>query len=279
MILYNLITELISVQFVLIALFEIIAVVVSAFVFKIRPTKQILLVSIIFGIVLSLLSIIVVRGSYGGMAYHERFGWPFQYHFVSRDIEIGTNVAIPYAFRFDLLKFIANTIFWSFIPIITMLSYKQKRKSYKIFVAGAVLFFIFLTIGCWYSNVIHETREIESEGAVIEVEPPSTILFPPDKNTDKEVVSIKRHIIELEYPDFKDSENQKSFAGQSVKIVNDDSEYYFAYIVYGSGLPIAKATCFRADSIKAYKIGEFPDLADSFIGYKDIDPKTCKGIK
>lgn len=277
MIFYNYLTELVASQFLLIALFEATVVAISFFVFKKKLTVMTFLFSIIITSVISLISIIVARGSYGGMAYHERFGWPFQYYYVSRNIEIGTNVSIPYSFRFDFLKFIANMVYWGFIPVIVMLWFEEKNKKYKLFAICSLVFYVLLTLGCWYSNVVTETREkIPGEITLKENELPlADTLQTPDQN----IISIKRRIIELEYPDFKDFENQKSFAGQSVKIDNSDNEYYFAYIVFGSGLPIVEATCFRTDSIHAYKVGEFPDMADSFIGYKDIDPKTCRGIK
>jgi hypothetical protein len=93
-------------------------------------------------------------------------------------------------------------------------------------------------------------------------------------------VVFGRSAIESAYPEFKDFENQESFAGQSVKSEIDESDYYFAYIVLGSGLPIAEATCFRVDrSGRVFMIGVFPDLLDSYAGYRDIDPRNCRGIK
>ena len=89
-----------------------------------------------------------------------------------------------------------------------------------------------------------------------------------------------RSWIESAYPEFKDFENQESFAGQSVKSEADDGDYYFAYIVLGSGLPIAGATCFRVDRAgRVFEIGVFPDPVDSYAGYRDVDPRNCRGIK
>ena len=86
--------------------------------------------------------------------------------------------------------------------------------------------------------------------------------------------------METAYPQFKDFENQKSFAGQSVKSEVDDGDYYFAYIVHGSGLPIAQATCFRVDRVgRVFEIGVFPDPVDSYAGYRDLNPRNCRGIK
>jgi hypothetical protein len=93
-------------------------------------------------------------------------------------------------------------------------------------------------------------------------------------------VVLGRSAIESAYPEFKDFENQESSAGQSVKSEADDGDYYFAYIVLGSGLPIAEATCFRVDQGgRVFMIGVFPDPVDSYVGYRDVDPRNCRGIK
>jgi hypothetical protein len=93
-------------------------------------------------------------------------------------------------------------------------------------------------------------------------------------------VVLGRSAIESAYPEFKDFENQGSFAGQSVKSEIDEVDYYFAYIVLGSGLPIVEATCFRVDRAgRVFEIGVFPDPVDSYAGYRDVDPRNCRGIK
>jgi hypothetical protein len=93
-------------------------------------------------------------------------------------------------------------------------------------------------------------------------------------------VYSRRNIIEKEYPEFRYFEQQDSFAGTSVVYEAVGSDYYFAYLLHGSGLPIARATCFRVDRAgRVFKVGEFPDLLDSYAGYPGIDPKDCSGIR
>jgi hypothetical protein len=93
-------------------------------------------------------------------------------------------------------------------------------------------------------------------------------------------VVAARNAIESAYPEFTNFEEQESFAGRTVKSEADDGDYYFAYIVLGSGLPIAKATCFRVDRTdRVFKVGLFPDPVDSYAGYRDVNPRNCKGIK
>ena len=110
MLIYNHIAEITADQFVIIAVYEIITISIATFVFKKRLSLKIYLFTILVALVLSLISLIIARGSYGGTAYHERFGWPVQYYYVSRNIEIGTNIAIPYAFNFIFSKFCAKYI-------------------------------------------------------------------------------------------------------------------------------------------------------------------------
>ncbi|MFA6098334.1 MAG: hypothetical protein WCV50_01155 [Patescibacteria group bacterium] len=101
-----------------------------------------------------------------------------------------------------------------------------------------------------------------------------------NSNSAQTVAASQRDQIENEYPEFRNFENQVSFAGNKVKEIQDGDDLYIAYLVLGSGLPIAQATCFHVDSqLQVYKIGIFPDPLDSYLGYADVDPKTCKGIK
>jgi hypothetical protein len=95
-----------------------------------------------------------------------------------------------------------------------------------------------------------------------------------------DLAALRRNAIETAYPEFKDFENETSFAGRSVKSEVDEGDYYFAYIVHGSGLPIAEATCFRVDRVgRVFEIGLFPDPADSYAGYRDVNPRNCRGTK
>ena len=277
MIFYNQLTELISLQFLIIALFEVIIVTIALFVFKRKTTTKILFFATIIALVLSLLSITIVRGNYGGMAYHERFGWPFQYDTVLRNIEIGTNISVPYSSHFDFIKFIANTVFWGFIPLIILFEFysKEKNKKYNIFAISSLVLFILLTVFFSYSN-----SRTEIELNIEKIKEPSTVLPISDNSGKDDILSKKKIAIESKYPELKNFEGQKSFAGQSIKTVDNGNDHYFAYIVHGSGLPIAQATCFRVDRMfRVFKVGEFPDPLDSYIGYRDLDIKTCTGIK
>jgi hypothetical protein len=94
------------------------------------------------------------------------------------------------------------------------------------------------------------------------------------------MVAARRKAIDLAFPGFYDFENQQSVAGREVKTQIDGGNYYFAYIDYGSGVPIMKAACFKVDAaLKATKVGAFPNSVTPVGIYTAIDPLTCNGIK
>jgi len=100
-------------------------------------------------------------------------------------------------------------------------------------------------------------------------------------NAEAANISEKRSHIESLYPKLKDFENQASFAGQRVKTEINGTDYYFAYITEGSGVPIVSALCFKVDAeSKIYYIGELNDSGVAGNGiYRDVDPITCEGVK
>jgi len=271
MFLYNKITELRYDQFLILFVIEIAIFLATLLLFKKRLSVKLILYSLIIASVLSLLSMIVVNGFYGGMAYHERFGWPCQFQGTSRSFD---DISTPWGFNFDLWKFLANTIYWGLFPSLILFEILSEKKStkYKLFIIFSFIFFILLTMSFSYINNPNRTKlgmDTVKEATISE--------------TDVELSDLeqrKKDAIEEEYPEFKGFVENSSFAGTSIKTAEKDNDHYYAYIVHGSGVPIALATCFRVDRMfKVYKIGEFPDYLDSYIGYTDIDPTTCIGIK
>jgi hypothetical protein len=157
MLIYNHIAEITADQFIIIALYEIITISIIIFLFKKRLTTKIYFFTILLALILSIISIIFARGNYGGTAYHERFGWPIQYYYVSRNIEIGTNIAVPYALDFYFSKFFANTFFWLYLPIVFYTIYlnKKRTKAFILFISLTLLFFFCLIIGFSLFNLLY----------------------------------------------------------------------------------------------------------------------------
>ena len=100
---------------------------------------------------------VIARGNYGGTAYHERFGWPIQYYLVSRNIEVGTNIAVPYSFNFIFLKFLANTFIWLYLPvnIYTIYLNKKRTRPFIVYMSFAVIIFIGLVVGFTLFNLLY----------------------------------------------------------------------------------------------------------------------------
>lgn len=271
MLIYNKVTELVYDQFLILFVVEVAIILVTLFLFKKKLSFKLILFSSIIAMVLSLLSMMIVNGFYGGMAYHERFGWPFQFQMMSRSIE---DTLIPYSVGFDIWKFLANTIYWGIFPLLIFFEIlsKKRSKKYQLFTIGSITFVILLTMFFSYIN-----NPNTSEVSLDEVTE-TTIVENNSELSDLE--QRKKDAIEEEYHEFKGFVENTSFAGTSIKTAEQGSDHYFAYILHGSGIPIAQATCFKVDRMfRVYKVGEFPDYLDSYIGYMDIDPMTCIGIK
>lgn len=101
-----------------------------------------------------------------------------------------------------------------------------------------------------------------------------------DDATNQQVIVLKKAAIVKAYPDLKDFEQTDGFAGHEVRVVGDNSDHYFAYLILGSGVPIAEANCYRVDrAMRVFQVGVFPDPVDSYAGYRDVNPRNCQGIK
>lgn len=268
MVVYNSVAGLLAGQFVVVAVIGA-AGLLGAVATGARPPARLVLAALGVAVVVAVASSAIGTGRHSGMIYVERLGWPVPWFTVLRDIEIGTDVAVPFARELDPLKFAAATTFWALVALLTLAQRSGGRS--RVIAAAALAAMVVLTAGFSWLNGTGRTGEAPVGPATAS---PGTVA-----TLDAELVAARRRIIEQTFPEFADFENQPSFAGTSVKVVEDDGEYWFAYIVHGSGLPIVHATCFRADRVKGYQVGEFPDPLDSYAGYRDVDPRTCRGIK
>ena len=157
MFIYNLIAEITADQFAIIAFYEIITIGIVIFVFKKKLTLKIYFFTILLALILSVISMIIARGNYGGTAYHERFGWPIQYYLVSRNIEVGTNIAVPYSFNFIFSKFLADTFLWLYLPVVIYTIYlnKKRTKAFTIYISFILFLFIGLIAGFSLFNLFY----------------------------------------------------------------------------------------------------------------------------
>lgn len=115
--------------------------------------------------------------------------------------------------------------------------------------------------------------QMNIHGMVLSAEEYST------QHSDPEVLE-KKALIEAAYPEFLDFENQESFAGQSVESLKENGDYFFAYIVHGSGVYAIQATCFKVDTTNQVTLmGTYPEAGGpSTTETTALNPKTCTGI-
>ena len=93
-------------------------------------------------------------------------------------------------------------------------------------------------------------------------------------------VDRARERIESVYVEFHDFEHQRSFAGHEVATRTDGRDVYVAYKVLGSGLPVVKATCFCVDEQGGVRmVGRYPGPDRGALVDRDVDPRTCRGLR
>ncbi len=155
MLVYNQISEIVADRFIIIALFEVITTGIIFIFFKKRLTLKIFFMTILLALILSLISTMIARGYYGGTFYHEKFGWPVQYYYVTRNIEAGTNVAMPCSFSFIFSKFIANTFFWLYLPVViySICLDMKRNRAFIIYVSIIIIIYAGLAMGFSLFNV------------------------------------------------------------------------------------------------------------------------------
>lgn len=97
-------------------------------------------------------------------------------------------------------------------------------------------------------------------------------------NVNAEVVAVKKSALLRAHPELVGFEQSDTMAGHEVRVAQQGSDHYFAYLVLGSGVPIAQATCFRVDhALRVFTVGLYPDPTDVASSYTDVDPMTCQG--
>lgn len=289
---YNLISEFDSFQ-VLISIIVLIIINILVFII-LKPKinwKNVLFITLT-GILISLFSAFIVNGGPSGSNYFERFGYPLEYFYVTRNTADSISiymVAEPSAFGLKLIKFIGNSIFWALVITIPTMFYLSNLSKNKKIIAIA-LCPAFVTLSMLTVSYLNELRSLENYVSEAQSNTNNRMNESESSTIDSSVYEYDSPIgekarinaIENEHPEFKDYENweETSMTPRRIESEQDGNDFYFAYIQEGSGVPIAQATCFRVNRmLEVFKIGTFPDSLDSYIGYTDINPKNCIGIK
>jgi uncharacterized membrane protein len=266
MFIYNRLTELTILQSLPVLVLLLLGLILGIILLKDKPTLKLILISLVLGILVSLVSGLVGCGSYSGTGYAERFGWPLQYFNEYRFYEVGvsTTPVVPLDFRFDLLRFCVNSSIYviSFINILWFFSIRKNQKNLSVHVLLLFSLFAILILSILSLNNKNMIGIVKNQ---INVE----------DDTEQKFEPRARYVIESKYPEFKDFEKQSSFAGKEVITKMSGTILYFAYVVNGSGVRYADATCFSVD--ENFNIREIGKLnPNSSTNKSIINPVTCK---
>ncbi len=233
---------------------------------KNTPGKKIVLISLAIGLLLSLLSISFGNGIESG--FGSIMGWPMYFirNFQGIDYTDLSFVIDPKNhWNFLIERFLLNSYLYIF-PILNIswfFSIRKTVKSLKIHVLPLLTLFALLVLSVFCLNNVLEKSTSNFSSVILK-----------EDDTEQKLEPRARYLVETEYPEFKDFEKQESFAGKMVfsKIVG--SSIYFAFIVEGSGVPIADATCFKVENLTTVsKIGKLKRPLPGNDGM--IDPETC----
>ena len=241
-----------ALQGIVVFLILLSSLILGVFLTKRKPSKKVIVVSIIVGIIVSLLSTLIGTGS------RSKFGWPM-YFLTFSEYELDT-------FRLVFERLILNTSFYvlTILNISWFFSLRKTIKSLNIHVLPLLTLFALLVLSLFCFFNVYE-KSISNFSS----------LQLPEDDTEQKLEPRARYLIETKYPEFKDYEKQESFAGKIVfsKIVGNS--IYFAYVVEGSGVPIADATCFKVENLETVSnIGKMIRPTPGNDGM--IDPVTCR---
>jgi len=270
MFLYNIFPkgfELSEIQAIVVYLILLTSSFLALVLIKQRPGKKIAIISIFLGVALSFLSLSVGHGVESG--FDSKMGWPF--YFVGNNQGLNTSiVSILIDPKNHWYLLIDNFIFNSFIYIFSILniswflSIRTSIKSLKIHVLPLLTLFALLVLSIFCFINVYE-KSISNFSS----------LKLPDDDTEQKLEPRARYLVETKYPEFKDYEKQQSFAGKIVFSKTVGNSIYFAYVVSGSGVPIADATCFKVEDLQTVsQIGKMIRPTPGNDGM--IDPVTCR---
>lgn len=258
--------EITAIQGIIVFIFLISAFILCVLLTKTRPNKKIIIISVIIGIFISFVTLSIGNGIESGFA--SKMGWPLYFirNFKALDYtDLNFIIDPKYQWYFLVERFVLNSSIFIFtiLNLTWFFSLRNTLKSLKIHILPLLTLFalLILSLSC-LTNVLEENSKR------------SLNLKLADDDTEQKLEPRARYLIENKYPEFKDFEKQESFAGKVVfsKIVGNS--IYFAYVVEGSGVPIADATCFKVENLTT--VSEIGKLKRPLPGNDGtIDPVTC----
>lgn len=258
--------EITALQGIIVSILLVTSFVLALVLTNKKPGKKIIVASVAIGTLLSILSLSIGNGIESGFA--SKMGWPMYFLRNVQGVDL-TDLSFVIDSKnhwyFLIERFILNSLIF-ILPILNIswfFSLRKTVKSLKIHVLPLLTLFAILVLSVFCLNNVLEKNTSNFSNVNLK-----------EDDTEQKLEPRARYLIETKYPEFKDFEKQESFAGKMVfsKIVG--SSIYFAFIIEGSGVPIADATCFKVENLTTVsKIGKLKRPLPGNDGM--IDPETC----
>lgn len=262
--------EITALQGIIVFILLVISFVLTLVLTKKKPGKKIIVVSVAIGTLLSILSLSIGNGIESGFA--SKMGWPMYFLRNVQGVDL-TDLSFVIDSKNHWYFLIERSILNSLIFILPILniswffSLRKTVKSLKIHVLPLLTLFALLVLSVFCLNNVLEKSTSNFSSVVLK-----------EDDTEQKLEPRARYLVETKYPEFKDFEKQKSFAGKVVisKVVG--STVYLAYAVEGSGVRYVDVTCFIVSEDGVVKEnGKYSPLtSSSMIKIEaDIDPMKC----
>lgn len=265
MFIYNRLTELTILQIFPVFMLLLIALVLGIVLLRVKPSFKLIVLSLIIGVLISMISGFVGWGGFSGEGYAERYGWPLQFSYVYRAFNDNNQVesVFPNSFGMDILRFGVNSTIYvlSILNIVWFFKIRREQKNLKVHILLLLTLLALLILSSL--SLYNKTLSIVQ-----------TNVTKIEDDTEQKFEPRARYLVENKYPELKDFENQTSFAGKEVVTKMSGTSLYLAYVINGSGVRYADATCFSVD--ENFIIREIGKLKSKSLDSNSvINPITC----
>ncbi|MCK9368428.1 hypothetical protein M0R04_00400 [Candidatus Dojkabacteria bacterium] len=99
-------------------------------------------------------------------------------------------------------------------------------------------------------------------------------LYKQKDKIQENILDNKFEVVYAKYPTLRTFNPEKLFAGGTISSLNENGDYYIAFITYGSGVPIIDARCFKINSENV--LSETKYTKDVKRAQDQFDIKECK---
>lgn len=155
--------------------------------FRKLPTLKTVILSVIAGLILTLLSMLIVSGKPSGMQFHDKYGWPSQFYIVSKDttasqegVEILSLMSTP---TFKAPNIFADLVLYTLISLLVIAliqSIKAKNKKEIVYLCFSLILYLGLLISIAGLNTYHNSFSEDNrtttslDNDIVNIQVPST---------------------------------------------------------------------------------------------------------